>query len=353
MTKINEKNIYFDFSQSLSIEKKLLLQAALGDQALCLKSWNEWKDRIDIENIELDAYPLLPLLYRNLLNSGINDHKITQLKGIYRRNWTKNQLFLSELTKICIGFSEANISYLILGDIAMNLSIYANLGDRMINNLELMIDLKNFDNSLRVLKELGWCFKVEIKESFIELYSSVYCWNNVGDRLQLHWRLWGSILYRDINTEKIVLELNNLAINVLDLPDQIIYNCSKIKLSGFKLKLYWLADIILILKQLQQKQNTNIELMVINIQEYHFAILFNAIVEVQNDLGILEKAFSQKISNISVTAGEQREFYWTVGKKQFLPLRIIFSFLRYLKSKIANYEGNRVLVERNKKRNSA
>jgi hypothetical protein len=337
MTEINQKHIYFDFSQSLSIEKKLLLQAALGDHALCLKSWNEWKDRIDIENIESDAYPLLPLLYRNLLNSGINDHKITQLKGIYRRNWTKNQLFLSELTKICIGFSEANISYLILGDIAMNLSIYANLGDRMINNLELMIDLKNFDNSLRVLKELGWCFKVEIKESFIESYSSVYCWNNVGDRLQLYWRLWGSVLYHDISTKKIVLEFNNLAINVLDLPDQIIYNCSKIKLSGFKLKLYWLADIILILKQLQQKQNTNIELMLINIQEYHFAILFNAIAEVQNDLGILEKVFSQKISNISITAKEQREFYWTSWKKQFLPLPIIFSFLRYLKTKIINY----------------
>jgi hypothetical protein len=77
--------------------------------------------------------------------------------------------------------------------------------------------------------------------------------------------------------------------------------------------------------------------MLINIQEYHFAILFNAIAEVQNDLGILEKVFSQKISNISITAKEQREFYWTSWKKQFLPLPIIFSFLRYLKTKIINY----------------
>jgi hypothetical protein len=335
MTKINEKNIYFDFSESLSIEKKLLLQTALGDQALCLKSWNEWKDRIDIENIDSDSYHLLPLLYRNLLNSGINDHKITQLKGIYRRNWTKNQLFLSKLTKICIVFSEANIAYLILGDIAMNLSIYANLGDRMINNLELMINIEDFDNTLSVLKKLGWRSKTEIKRSFLELYSSMCVWNDAGDQLQLHWRLWESITYNDIQTKKIVIEFNNLAIDILNLPDQIIYTCSKIKLSGFKLKLYWLADIILILKQLQQKQNSNIELMLINIQDYHFAILFNAIVEVQNDLGILEKAFSQKISNICITAKEQREFYWTGWQKQFLPLRIISYFLRYLKSKIA------------------
>jgi hypothetical protein len=336
MTTINQKNIDFNFSESLSIEKKLLLQAALGDEALCLKSWNEWKDRIDIENIDSDSYHLLPLLYRNLLNNHINDHKITQLKGVYRRNWTKNQLFLSELTRICISFSEANISYLILGDIAINLSVYANLGDRVINNLELMIDLKNVDNSLNVLKELGWYSKIEIKESFVQFYSSICLWNDAGDQLQLHWRLWRSIIYNDIKAEKIVIELNNLAIDVLDLPYQIIYTCSKIKLSGFDFKLYWLADIILMLKQLQQKQNSNIELMLINIQNYHLAILFKAVFQIQNNLAILEKSFSQKISNISITAKEQREFYWTGWQKQFLPLRIISYFLRYLKSKIIN-----------------
>ena len=76
--------------------------------------------------------------------------------------------------------------------------------------------------------------------------------------------------------------------------------------------------------------------MLINIQDHHLAILFKAVVQMQNDLAILEKSFSRKISNISITAKEQREFYWTGWKKQFLPLRIISYFLRYLKSKIVN-----------------
>jgi hypothetical protein len=40
-----QKSIHIDYQDNLSVEKKLLLQAALGDEALCLTAWHDWKIR--------------------------------------------------------------------------------------------------------------------------------------------------------------------------------------------------------------------------------------------------------------------------------------------------------------------
>jgi hypothetical protein len=336
-----QKSIHIDYQDNLSVEKKLLLQAALGDEALCLTAWHDWKIRVDIDNIDSDSYLLLPLLYRNLLIHQINDIEITQLKGIYRKNWYKNQFFLDQLTQIWSTFSEAGIACIVLGDLAINLSVYSNLGDRVINNLELMIPVEDFDNTIRVLNELGWHSRVEIiKKSFFEFYSSIYLWNEVGDCLHLHWRLWEGILYNNLISKTTVLNNNDLNFTILDFPYQIIHICSKIKRLDFNFTLYWLADIIMIIKQFQQNQNANFELIISNLQKYHVAIPFNNFIHIQRVLGILNESFSKQIDSISITEKEQREFNWIIQKRKRFLGHFIQYYLGYLQWKMINFRSD-------------
>jgi hypothetical protein len=336
-----QKSIRIDYQDNLSVEKKLLLQAALGDEALCLTAWHDWKICVDIDNIDSDSYLLLPLLYRNLLIHQINDIEITQLKGIYRKNWYKNQFFLDQLTQIWSAFSEAGIACIVLGDLAINLSVYSNLGDRVINNLELMIPVEDFDNTIRVLNELGWHSRVEIiKKSFFEFYSSIYLWNEVGDCLHLHWRLWEGILYNNLISKTTVLNNNDLNFTILDFPYQIIHICSKIKRLDFNFTLYWLADIIMIIKQFQQNQNANFELIISNLQKYHVAIPFNNFIHIQRVLGILNESFSKQIDSISITEKEQKEFNWIIQKRKRFLGHFIQYYLGYLQWKMINFRSD-------------
>jgi len=90
--------------------QELLLKAALLSGEEALESWRKWQDAIDWnEFLDHGSFRLLPLLYTNLYNHGVDDPAMGKLKGIYRQAWSKNQTLFHEMAKVVKYLQHAGI----------------------------------------------------------------------------------------------------------------------------------------------------------------------------------------------------------------------------------------------------
>jgi hypothetical protein len=85
-----------------SERQKLLLRTAGGDG----EAWRRLRPQLDLERLELGSFPVLPLVYRQLVELGIDDAYLPRLAGIRRRTWTMNRLELERVTPTIRGLDE-------------------------------------------------------------------------------------------------------------------------------------------------------------------------------------------------------------------------------------------------------
>ncbi|MEM6327277.1 MAG: hypothetical protein AAF791_09185, partial [Bacteroidota bacterium] len=65
------------------------LSGDAGDRA-----WHEWSATLDLNDVDPGSQRLLPLLYRRLVDRGIEADHLDRLKGVYRRSWYDNTMLL-------------------------------------------------------------------------------------------------------------------------------------------------------------------------------------------------------------------------------------------------------------------
>ncbi len=316
------KKIDFNIQNNLSLDQKLLLKACLEEGFFFLESWNKWKDCINIDTIDSQSYFLLPLLYHNLLAHKIDDNSIYQLKGIYRRSWFYNQLILEQLREILICLSNNQIDYIVLGDIAINFSLYENLGDRYIQTLELFIFPEMVPKVTYYLEQLGWTLRKNNQKSlFRRSANNLVFANKLGHQLIVRWQLDQTFLNKDLMEQTIAIQAYNLDILVLNSLAQLTTILSKIKfLNNNNYPLFWLADIIFILQKINITKDFDFSIMTIKLQSERLAIPFNQVMEIINHLEIVEPPLDLKIYPLSITRNEQSEWYWRNIKRKLAPI---------------------------------
>src|SRR3990172_6475884 len=95
--------------------QELLLRAALLQGEPARHAWQHWRMQVNLEQ-EWDAgtYRLLPLVYHNLRALGVDDPLMSKLRGIYRREWYKNQMLFHTIAEVLRLFHAAGIETMIL-----------------------------------------------------------------------------------------------------------------------------------------------------------------------------------------------------------------------------------------------
>jgi hypothetical protein len=84
--------------RSLSIQgrptadQELLLEAATGASEAARAAWRGWQERNELDDVDFGAQRLLPLVYRHLVELGVDDPDLGRLKGLYRHSWYRNQI---------------------------------------------------------------------------------------------------------------------------------------------------------------------------------------------------------------------------------------------------------------------
>src|SRR5436190_3352548 len=90
-------------------QQEMLLRAALLQGQDAIEAWTRWKSSVDLQHLDAGSRRLLPQLYRNLRDQGIDDPFVTGLKTLYRRTWSDNQLLFHEVSSLLVAFRNAGI----------------------------------------------------------------------------------------------------------------------------------------------------------------------------------------------------------------------------------------------------
>jgi hypothetical protein len=203
-----------------SLEHQLLLQASLCQGEKAITAWQKWITSVDIENLDDSSYYLLPLLYRNLVAQQENHAEMTRLKGVYRRNWYNNQLQITKAKNIFQSFTENNIKFLVIRNLALSTCYYSDLGVRPIRTLDIFISPKNLPLAINLLKDLGWQARTNLTGNLLSLYPKIGFWDDSNSFLHLHWRLFfESHLEDDFFYSPVKAQIAEIPVSLLN-PEQ-------------------------------------------------------------------------------------------------------------------------------------
>lgn len=315
-------------SSNLSLEHQLLLQTAILSEQNCLKTWEKWLELVDIENLDSPSYYLLPLLYSNLVKYQVTHSEMTRFKGVYRRNWYNNQLFLKQLESVLETLVNQGINPLILGDIALS-SYYQDSQVKPIKTLDIFVDEIQVFHAYNLLTKIGWQSKVTLSNNFINQYPKIGFWNNNNQFLHLHWRILGQSSVDSLPNISVKLDNISLNVNIFNTQEQLLYICSQIPLDYPQILPQWLADATILINS--EHSNINWSQLIEKAQNQ------NLLIPLLNLFWQLKQVFSSSeydnllTNNLNISKFEKWEYQLT--KNQNIPLlgRFLADYFNYLR----------------------
>ena len=181
-------------------EQELLLQAALGRGDEVSRYWPEWRRRVDLDDVELASFRLLPLAYLNLREHGIEDPDLGRLKGVYRQAWARNQLQQQGLDEALRLLHGSGIETMLLKGSALLHGVYSSPAARTMEDLDVLVAPERARRAIDTLVASGWdIFPDEvIPDSRLPLMHAVHLrrslaeWINIDlHRRAIAWRYHG------------------------------------------------------------------------------------------------------------------------------------------------------------------
>lgn len=176
-----------------SLRESLFLAAFLeGDAAL--EAWEKWLSQVNMQDYpDWGSFRLLPQLYRNMLELGVDDPVMMKLKGIVRRNWFENQRYLSNIEPLLHDLHEPGGECMLLDGPALVLTCGLDYALAKPAVLPIMVRVDRADEVMDTLLNLGWRAKGWLPHAYIESYLAAGWTHTFVDskdrQIQLAWRL--------------------------------------------------------------------------------------------------------------------------------------------------------------------
>lgn len=153
--------------------ERLLLQAILADEKEAKESYLIWSKSVNIESLDYGVSRMLPLLFSRLQKWRIHDSQSGKIKGLVKKCWLQNQLFMRGLLPILDAFEQNKIPLVALKGLAMCLGVYHNFTSRAMQDIDLLIPLEKVETAIQILQKSGF----DIRESYV---------SNPSDFLKVH-----------------------------------------------------------------------------------------------------------------------------------------------------------------------
>lgn len=233
-------------------EQEWLLRACLltGDDALA--AWQQWKNVFEKGTIDKGSHRLLPLLYRNLHDQGIDDVLITGFKEECYRTWSLNQFCLQQAAALIREFNHAGIQSMLLKGAALIILFYEDAGLRPMADVDLLVTRAQAKRSIQLLTDLGWTSQYSSPKALIPFEQATDFRNASNQNLDLHWRLmWeGNQHLNDDEfwTASITVELNGVQAQSLNPADHLLHVCVHGAKWNDTPSLRWVADAMMIIR---------------------------------------------------------------------------------------------------------
>jgi Uncharacterised nucleotidyltransferase len=135
--------------------QEALMQLALVPGVDIERAWQDLQP-LDLETLEPGTFALLPFIYRRFQEADVTEPRLPRLAGIYRSNWVKNQLQVERLSSLLGALQVAGVDPLVVGGLPLATQYYAELGQRPVLQLELLVSPLEGADAAAAISNAGW-----------------------------------------------------------------------------------------------------------------------------------------------------------------------------------------------------
>jgi len=229
----------------------LLLKAAFEpDRVVAAQHWLRWREQNTLDACEHRLHRLLPLIYRRLEKAPIDNADLAILRGVYRYNWTRNQLLARSAAESILALQNAAVDVLVLKGMALAHVGYADIGARPMQDFDILIKPEQRPLALQVLAQQGWKPTYPVPD--VSAQHACELKNELGHLLDLHWYsnsqcCWPEI-DRDFWLRSQPFKLQGVLTRTLAPGDLLLQVCLHAAKDGVE-PVGWPADAIVLLHQ--------------------------------------------------------------------------------------------------------
>ena len=208
-------------------EDRLLLRAALRDGHDALDAWNQWRALVDLDAISWPSLRLVPLLWHNLVELGVQDVEMERYRTVFRQMWLAGQSRLLALRRVEAALAERGVQTLVLKGVALAHGYYHSPGFRPMDDLDVLIRPADAPAAAGALRDAGWSTLYERPERVLQVVHAQEFRDSRGTILDLHGHLFQGSLHSSLDAERWSraerLELADGPLRVLDPTDQLLH----------------------------------------------------------------------------------------------------------------------------------
>lgn len=229
-----------------SPQQELLLRAALLEKEAATQAWSDWKAQTELDDIPVEGFRILPLLYKNLKRHEIEDPQIAKLKGIYRYSWVKNRRALAILMELVARLGEAGIPCIILKGAGLILSTYRDHGVRYMDDCDFLVPYEEAPRAIALMQEWGWWPAPPFARLFRPYVAGLNLDNHHKLGVDLHWHAMSQRCTveedRPYWEGKRPIEFEGTQAFVLNPTDQLLHTCINGSYWSEYTRPNWVAD---------------------------------------------------------------------------------------------------------------
>ncbi len=164
-----------------------LLRAVLLDRDDASDALDRWRRLVDLDDIDVGSYGLLPLLARRLSHLGSDHADDARIAGVGRQVWARNQLHL-KAAELAIGaLADQGVAAMLLKGVPLAVSVYEDAGARLMADVDVLVPAADRNRAIEILTSLGWTHTNPLPAS--PMFRAAVFEVPGGSSVDLQWRL--------------------------------------------------------------------------------------------------------------------------------------------------------------------
>jgi hypothetical protein len=177
----------FDESERLLTgDQGRILDVLLGEDAVSDEALRDWAAAVDLDNIDLASYRLVPALYARVGSQPVLRSLSGRMKGIYRYCFCRNNRFLNAVRPVCRALVSAGVDFIVFKGMSSLLQYHSSAALRSFGDCDILVRWRDKDRAEGVLAACGFRYRYDAKKKLEDQHSHDFV-DATGNGLDLHW----------------------------------------------------------------------------------------------------------------------------------------------------------------------